>query len=337
MGGRQRAATIGLAALGVLFVAELVVRVRPDAVPPHQIWPTMQMQLQDERIRALSDDDGASVVFLGTSSVGVSIDPSEMRNLPSGTQGFNAGVGGATLSWVGAWARRAVLPRLGPETIVLGLTPLEVSAADRWRAVDERFSEFLGVRRLLGTATPIEVAESYLERSSKLFDLRTLLRQPKVFGSFIGVADLPEGHPPSRVAAPDGQVLLFEARRYRNLPFVQRRDRRDLAGRYQLREPELLALRRVVTDLSGSAARLVIVSMPVTEDYLTALPSGRDDKVRFDRALRSVADRVGARFVNAGVWPRTQFADPAHVNAVGSRRITALIDGVLGEDRPPAR
>ena len=336
MRGARRAVRIAAVAVVVLLVGELIVRVRAHTLPPHQRWPTMQMQFQDEQIGDLGRRGGASVVFLGSSTIAAAIDPSRMRNIPRGRPGYNAGLGDATLTWTAAWWRSSVLPRLRPDTVVLGLSALELSGGEGWAVHDTRYGEWPGVRHILGAESVADVAERRLEDWSRLFEFRTLIREPSLFGSFVGLADLPEELPRDRVAAPDGQVLLFGDRKYRIKPFVERlsaqRTGRAVGGRR-----EMAALGRLLRDLTASVSRVLVVSMPVSPDYLNALPHKRDDKVRSDRAVRIAADRAGARFVNAGIWPTTMFADPVHVNAAGSRRITTLVDRVLGDGRsaPP--
>ena len=65
--------------------------------------------------------------------------------------------------------------------------------------------------------------------------------------------------------------------------------------------------------------------MPITATYVTLHPRGQTDQDAFDRAIAAETAAVGARLVRAGVWPEDAFADPAHLNGNGARRLTTML------------
>ena len=69
----------------------------------------------------------------------------------------------------------------------------------------------------------------------------------------------------------------------------------------------------------------VVVSMPVTEDFVGWMPNGAADDALCREAMASAVTAAGGQFLDPGVWPRELFADPIHLNGQGSRRLTTYL------------
>jgi len=70
---------------------------------------------------------------------------------------------------------------------------------------------------------------------------------------------------------------------------------------------------------------VLVVKMPATAHYVTLHPRGRLDDDTFGQTLRREAAAAGSTFLDLGVWPDAQFADPAHLNGAGAARFSALM------------
>jgi hypothetical protein len=306
----------------MLLAAEMAVRIRASALPPPQKWSTPDLTHKDQQIADLQRRTGASVVFLGSSSIDGALDASTIRHGVASRPAYNAGLRGGSVRMVSTWAQLVVVPRLRPEVVVLGVVSRELSGNDP--VTDQREEDFFAApatRYLLESENLLQRVERNIEDVSDLFEYRTVLRQPRTFRAFLGLSVAPVITDPNIYIAPDGQFLIFLEGTYQ--PSQQFSD--EMRG-YNLGDAQVARLRRLLTFLSERAEHVIVVNMPVTKDYVALHPRKRKDYDVFSRVLEQEAERAGAPYIDAGVWPNRFFADPVHVNSAGSRRITKIID-----------
>jgi hypothetical protein len=130
--------------------------------------------------------------------------------------------------------------------------------------------------------------------------------------------------------SPQGQFKVFLHRTYGRSDVL----RTEMAT-FRLGVAQRDALRRLLAFLDARARHVIVVNMPVPEDYISFLPRGRADYDDATRILRQEAGRVEATYIDEGIWPTRYFADSVHVNAAGSKRMTELIGGAIAQGNGP--
>jgi hypothetical protein len=321
MGRLGRIVLIGVV---LLLAAEGFVRARASALPPPLKWFTTDLDRKVQQIAELERGGGASVVFIGSSTVDSAIDPSAIDLADGERPAYNAAVRGGTMRMVSSWTKTVVLPRLRPDMVVIGVASDELSTlGPREREYERSYFDAPAVRHLTGRETPLQHAERRLESVSALARYRTWLRDPRYARAALGFGAAPTvtttafGDP----VAPDGQYRFFLRRSYGAKIFRAINTRGSAIG-----DDQLTALRGLLSYLETRVDKVALVNMPVTKDYVADRPA--DQRRNFESLLRTEARRAGATYLPTGVWPKRSFADPVHTNAIGSKQLTAMVDNV---------
>jgi hypothetical protein len=310
--------------VATLVLAEVTVRLVAGSLPPPAGWPSDEYPQKDDRMAELADDGGAGVVIVGSSVADVSIDPTA---LPHPRGAYNAGLAGATAWIVDVWARRLVVPRLDPDVVVVAVSSRDLN--DNGLGVagwDESFRASRGGQHLLGTESAADTVERWLTERSALVRYREVLRRP--LEAWVGY------EPPGREAfgaitdAGLQTVLLDDS--YRDDEYARTFFRAEPLRDFALGGVQQAAFERLVTALAADGRRVIVVDVPVTEDYVEAHPAGATDMA----AYRAVVDRVvadaGAELIRPGIWDERLFSDALHLNGAGVDRLTALVAEALG-------
>lgn len=327
--GVRRIAIIAGAALGLLLLAEAGIRWRAPALPDPLIWSGPEMQYKERQIRRLQASGGASVVFLGSSVVDAGVDPSSM-SLATRRPVYNAGTGGASLGMIDLWARRVVVPRLRPDVVVLGLASRELNPHDPEQARLERdFFESRAVKRLDNGERLLQRVERTAEGWSSLFRYRTVLRQPRFLSKALGLGSAPGRDGYRALVADDGQHKRFLHLTFTGDPHVGRVLANRELRNYEVGHRQLSTARGLISFLERQASHVIVVNMPETPTWLSLHPRGEADHEAFVAAIRALAASAEVRFIDGGVWQEDLFADPAHLNGKGARRLSALLEEEL--------
>lgn len=328
---RMRAVAVLL--LGLVLLAELGVRARAASMPDPLRWSAPELQYKEQQIHRLEGRGGASVVFLGSSVVDVGVDPTLVPQPRGGRPVYNAATGGGSIAMIDTWGERVAVPRLKPDVVVVGLVSRELNPNDPVQASLERsFLASPAVRELQGTETFAQQAECHAEQWSTLYKYRTLLRQRRFLANVVGNGSAPTRHARSKTTADDGQYQGFLQLRYNGASAAQ--FRATALRDFRVGAGQLATLRHLLTYLKAHVPHVIVVDMPVTATYVSLHPHGRADQEAFDRALAAEAAAVGARLVRPGVWPEDTFADPAHLNGNGARRLTTMLAAELAAISP---
>ena len=318
---RRRLAKVALITALVLVGAEGALRLRASALPAPADWAIPAIGHKFEQIKELEQNGGASVVFLGASTVDAGLDPDRFPVKAGERPAYNAAVRGGTMSVIGTWAKHVAIPRLRPDVVVLGLSSRELNENDKPRAIRERaFYEAPAVRELLGETSMWERAGRRLERASALFKYRTKLRDPRYIPALVGVGELPaeDANSANDYVGTGGELTAFERSRYAGAAFFKNKTKPVPIGTAQREQ-----LRDLLTFLRSHAPRVLVVNMPVTGDYVsTQTPAQR---AAFDAILAAETKDAGASYVKTGIWPTTLFGDPTHTNGAGAQRLATVL------------
>lgn len=308
--GRQ-GVIIGLA----LFVAvELALRLAEPLLPEPSMWPNNEMAFKVDQIDDLvSAGIRVDTVFAGSSVAAEGFDPVAFNEVGPHLA-YNAALGAASARSLERWLLDVVVPRLDPEVVVVGLVSRDLNDGGiSQREFYERVASSHGLMTVGAAANPMEAFESWLVQHVSLFRLRPLVRDPAQLAAAIrgeaNMGDDPKPGPFGSDPEDPGSGSYDNSEVFRE--FWRGR---QLNG-YSIGADETEALERLVAELAERGVSVVLVHMPVTEDYVSLLPDPDRDPREFRDLLIRVAEEQGAVFVDADpLFERDDFRDPAHLD-----------------------
>jgi hypothetical protein len=318
--GRSRRGIVPPAiAVAVIVVAELLVRIFAAHLAAPVTWSTPEAQVKAAQMRAVGSHGGSGgVVFLSSSVLDVGVDPATFAKAAGATVPvYNGSLSGANMTMLRWWADRVVLPALRPRLVVIGLSSREVNAKDpQAQAVAKQFFASPAVRELNGTETAVQKAERYVGDVSDLFRYRASIRSP---------SQVLHQHAPIQVqkrffTAPGGQEMALARQSFRTDEDALFRT--SFVKDWSVSRAELGTLAALIGDLTARGIKVVLVDVPVTQDYINLHPDGEADYTTYRDALASVAARAGIPYLQGSAWSTTDFADPLHLNQRGAQRLS---------------
>lgn len=316
----RRLLRVAAVVVATLAAGEVAVRAIEDRLPPASGWVSDEYPAKRARMAELARAGGVEVVVLGSSVVDVAIDPAAL-SMPA----YNAGLIAASPVIVETWARELAVPLLEPEVAVVGISSRDLNGNGAgMRARDEQFRASLGGAWLLGRHSAADRVEWWLNEHSALVRNRQALRRP--------LEALAGYDPPDRNRTQLTDLGLETELRdhaFRASGDIVEFFRREPLAGFDVTEDQLGAFRRLVAGLVADGLRVVVLDMPVTDDYVALHPDGAEDHRRYEEAVDEVVAATGAALLRPGVWPDELFADPLHLNAFGGERLTAELDALL--------
>jgi hypothetical protein len=326
---RRRLLTVVAVAVGLLLVAEAGVRLSSSRLPTPQLWSGPEMPVKEEQIDELAAHGGASVVFMGSSTMDAAADASAFHINGATRPLYNGSTGAGSMSMIDIWGRLVAVPRLHPDVIVLGLVSRELNPNDREQAlINTNFMRSKAVRRLLGTETLLERVERHAEAASDLVNYRSVLRQPRRVWDTLRTGEFLSGEFGEIVAA-DGQYQGFLERHVQDSGVTTASLRQTALRDFEIGDQQVRTLRKMLDAFTGQGIQVVVVNMPVARVYVDAHPHGKAGYLEAVDVVREEAVRAGAEFIDLGQWPDALMADMGHVNATGVRRFTEEITPVI--------
>ncbi len=310
-------------AVVVGLLVELSVRVIAGRLPDPLVWHSYEAQLKVEQMDGLAATGGARIVFLGSSMMNSAVDPERFLAQAGGdVVAYNASLGAGLPQITVPWAENVVYPRLDPQVVVIGLSSLDLAA--RNDDLSQFFANSEAARLTLGTASVLDLVEHRLGNWSALFRHRASLRNPKVLGrALIGqpAAPLP---PDVRSISPLGFQSLLAPERYDTRDGRARRALERALPRFEVGGLDVRLLARFVERSEADGRQVVMVIMPVTQDYVALHPQGAASYSAFEVELRRIANEADADVVDLdGLRDPAFFADENHLNGRGTRRVSA--------------
>ena len=193
----------------MLIATEGCVRLAADRLPIAQLWSAPEMPVKEAQMDELASDGGASVVFLGSSTMDAAADASSFRIDGATRPAYNASTGAGSMRTIDVWGRMVALPRLAPDVVVIGVVSRELNRNDAQQALNEaNFLDSTATRRLLGTETLLQRVERRVASVSAVVEHRSVLRQPRRVWETLRTGEYRSGEFGEVVAA-DGQYEGF--------------------------------------------------------------------------------------------------------------------------------
>lgn len=220
------------------------------------------------------------------------------------------------------------MPRLQPDTVVIGLSSVDLNSGDPdtfWGPL----TRSRGYSRV-NAQTADDVAhqvEIVLEDWSALFRLRTVLREPvRVLLEFGNQdeSDLQTG--PFGAELRDEELDPYELTEE-----GKRRIREGQLADFRLVGRDLEMLDSLVRELTAQDIEVILLNMPMTDDFVQLHPSGEQDYLAYVSILEDLARRYEARLIDLGraIESTDLFRDPSHLNYEGADMFTKHLASTL--------
>lgn len=327
-----------------LSVGELLLRVPAVANvlpnPAPRLWHALLVQDKLDYLAEAAESHRVDVLFVGNSTTQAGVNPtmfdatvSDTARTITGNMEMERGVGSfnASIEGLPPFGTELFLPiylkRALPATIIYGVTPQDLNANSPWAMdVTERL-----------THSPMVLAESErgwrgwflgrLLRYSELFRYRPILMQVFMTGTLHDDA--------SEDVYFDRQGHDAIDRRLADLTTDQRTHLYNKAGvlNYSVNGVQQDALRRTVAEAQARGIQIVLVNMPLADDYYHNFDNVSDYE-QYMTALTHLAAEADIPLWNMeGTDPTfdyqpfsdDEFADLNHLNANGAERLSTLL------------
>lgn len=316
----RRVAAVMVAAL---LAAEMAARAIEPMVPTTGGWPTAQIAAKVEQMTELAASTDINVVFLGSSSMDQGINPLTFNSRSNGLASYNASLNGLTMRSLELWTLEVVLPTVDPEVVVIGVTTRELNdgAASAQPGLLERLAASRGLDEFsTGDLQLISRAEGLFA----LLRIRESLRRPlsvvmRLFDQDAGdISGLPG---PYGMRTPGERDFSYDfSERWRHEWATK--DMRD----FEMGGSEYEALKRLVGEVRNQGRQVLLVSLPVSSDYVLVQPGGVTSLEELRHLLSDVAESQNATVLHTSAAFHTRdFRDPAHLNPVAADEFTASV------------
>lgn len=335
---RRRDRILGIAGvvLVLLLVLEVSTRVIESRLPDPLVWHSYETQRKVEQMDDLAAT-GVDVVFFGSSMVNAAVIPALFESTAGGgITAYNAALSSGTPRLTAAWGLNVVLPRLRPKLVVIGTSSVDMTDNGRARTLFyDGFRNSPAGLEVLGTEDILDRTDRFLREHLALWAHRAELRDPAALWDAVR-GNEPTVDGPTESMDARGHLTNLEAQ-----PFDQRPFRDGIAGVsvWGLGTEDPGALRRLIAGAEATGARVVLVDLPITAEYIAFHPRGDADYQASKRAIAEMANDTGAGLIDLD-QPRDHalFADELHLNGDGARRFTATLANALrAQDALPRR
>jgi hypothetical protein len=325
---RRGVLTIVASTVALLLVGEVAARALDDNLPAPLRYHSLEAQVKVERMDQLADAGGVDIAVVGT-SIAYDVDPSMFPPRADGSpSAYNAALGSAVPALSAPWALDVVIPRLHPKVLLLGIGSFDVKANSGADLFADAFLESAGGRRDTDSQGVLDRASWWLDEHSALWEHRTELRDPE------NVVDAVRGQDPEvddRIASttqPTGRPSFGQDRSF---------EERILPGggdvsNWTLGLDGVVHIQRLIRDARPHGVEVVLVNMPVTQDYIDRHPKGAEDYETYLGFMGAFAAEEGVTLLDFHeISDHQYFADEVHLNLIGAQLFTGQLIAALQE------
>lgn len=311
--------------VAVFLAGEVSVRAIDGELPVVLDWHSPEAQRKVEQMDVLENEGGADVLFLGSSLANAGLVPEVFVTDAAaaghpGLVAYNAGLSAGMPRITKAWAEEVALPRLQPRMVLIGLSSFDFSDHPSIDVFYDAFATSPAGQRALGEDGFLDRVDRWLDDRSELWRDKAVLRDPvTVFDAIRGNGPPPD--PVIELMGPDGRTSYLQSQRFE--------DRVDDGGvgvpvdAWTLGRRNPQELEAFVEGMQDDGTTVVLIDMPVTDDFVLAHPRDQIDYDVYLGQLRELADRTGATLIEkSSLRDYALFADEVHLNIDGATRLT---------------
>lgn len=339
-----------MAVVVVLAGAELGMRAIDQRLPRPLAGDTAEIELKDTQIHDLAAaGEPVDLVVLGNSTLDAGIDPVLLGQESVRFDAvYNAALLGQPLRSIRRWAKDFVLSETSPDTVVLGLTPLDVPTLSIFGvskpAVEAAFEGTFDDLR----PGPAQRADDNASRWSALVRHRAAFRSPGelwrgVTDTISGTDKAFQGSGP--VTFEDGTQGVRDRQTWESVLLGPRGLNRTYWGgsydgttdsrisaterqAYEKSNIDRLQLAGVIGGIRAAGVDDIVVVLPPHD--LPALEQSGVPLATYTRLAADITDfaqeeGLAVIDLSAANWDDSNFYDPAHLSRQGSRRLTRLL------------
>lgn len=311
----------------MLIVVELAARmIAPSLEVDPGKWPRIEIAQKLDQIEDLANKGRkVEVLFAGSSMMAGGVDPVAFTEA-SGRTSYNAAFAGPSMRTITPWVLDVVEPLLRPEIVVVGIQSRELSDNGPKNIVMyEKFVGSPGYKQTKGAIT--NRLEGDLEELSHFLKYRRALRTPsRLFAS----------DEASEAALADANVRQVIGERGTRVedPVDYRSPAKLITGLYEktlvdfsVGGPEYDALVKLERELDAQGVQLVLLNMPVTDDYWGAHADPEGDRAAYHALIEDFVADTGVTLIDAedGFGSSVAFRDPVHLDIEGRRALAVAL------------
>ena len=309
----HRLRTVVICVVVILLLAEGFTRLIASHLPAPLVWDNYETQRKVQEMDGLSAHGGADVAFLGSSLVEVGVMPLVIdHQLGHRIVTYNAALASSIPRMDAVWAEKIVVPRLHPKYLVLGLGAYDLGAEGVQRlAFLNALESSMGYKESTDTEDPIQKGNQWLGDVSALWYHKYQLRDPETVLKAIF-------HSPQPVdEAAQGLTALGRETDSQYLPF-DNTPRLDIAD-WSLGTKDADAVVQLIRYASARGIKVIIIDMPVTNQFIDRMPDGAGSFRVFQNALESISQKYHATLLSFDTIRKTAlFSDDIHMNHKGA-------------------
>lgn len=302
---------VALVLVALLAAAEAAARLRERRLPAYRYWHDQLTTGKWHQLRALRREPPVDVVLAGSSQMLMALDPTAMP-----FRCYNAAFYRAVPTVMTEWLRDEVLPALRPRLVVWGVSILDLND-------NGPFHAGIHAKYLASPARRPGLKRWLLTHSALVRRRKGLLRTD----------DPTSAKPLDSLLGPMGKGLEYVAYdSYRLSDDKREFIQTQIVASFAMGGRQVEALREGARVVRAAGARLLLVEVPCTEEFVAMYPNGAADLAEARRLMDAVADEIGVPFVKSSDdLPERWFADCVHLNGVGMREWTEGIAPLLRE------
>lgn len=294
--------------------------------PEPTLWHAENVQTKLDYLRTLEAERGVDVLFLGNSTVLAGINPSVFdQTRQRGTQGgaaFNGALEGLPAYGVLKFAE-IYTQYAHPQTIIYGITPQDINPnSPAVKDITDKIQRSILVQAEARTSLAGRLLQTLVEHSY-FFRYRYVLHRLLISGG-----SLPE---PVKIYF-DRRGFVASKERLADVSPAARGRYYNIDGvlNYSAEGEQIEALRALLDWSQHHGIRLILVNMPLADDYYGNFHSPADYQ-HYRERITSLAAAYGVPFWDAEAlegasgFDDTSFADFNHLNTDGAARLSAWL------------
>lgn len=294
-------------ALAIIVVAEFGARATIAlADAPVLRWHDYSSQLKVEQMNATEQ---AEIVVVGTSMAQQDLVPSVLREV-LGESVYNAGLNGGIPVVTEPWLLDQVLPRLEPETVLWGLSPLDMSAA-YGDATKNAYDQALETKS--GWLAEVDrFGSHYLT----LISSRAALRDP---AKLLGADNAAAAEEARAALGNEGERIDFSVQLGVNR-------QTEISGRikpFVIDREDLAAIARTVRELQAQNIGIYFIELPVPQRFVSLYGNGPTDQELNRSAIATLGAELGVTVIRPNAeFGDDEFVDFTHLNKEAAERFS---------------